>query len=249
MLHTLGVVQACCGSPRLASSLCRKLGGRALLEWIARRVTESTRLSGVIVLARNTPDHQQLVKLVPRDIPVLIRPEPTALERLLRALEDCPAERVVRIRGDNPFVDPVLIDRLVNAAESGEQCEYAGYCSRDGKPAIRSPVGMFAEWFRTAAVRKLARLPLEQSQRDDITLAFVSHAEKFKLRLIPAPPELDREDVRLRLDSEEDYDNAEAIFEALGPERLDWRGITNLLHHQPHLRLRMAHLNRVCATQ
>lgn len=249
MLHTLGVVQACCGSPRLASSLCRTLGGRSLLEWIVRRVTESTRLSGVIVLARDVPEHQRLIKLVPRDVPVLVRSEPTALERLMRALEVYQAEHVVRVRGDNPFVDPVLIDRLVNAAEAAGNCDYACFCSRDGKPAIGSPVGMFAEWFRTGAVRQLARLPLEQAHRDDITEGFVRHAGKFHLTLIPAPPELDREDVRLRLDSEEDYDNAEVIFDALGPERLDWRGIANLLHHQPHLRLKMAHLNRICAGQ
>jgi spore coat polysaccharide biosynthesis protein SpsF (cytidylyltransferase family) len=49
------------------------------------------------------------------------------------------------------------------------------------------------------------------------------------------------------VDIEEDWDHAEAIYEALGPERLDWQRIARLLDHQPALRSRMAALNRVHA--
>ena len=42
---------------------------------------------------------------------------------------------VVRVRGDNLFVDSGLIDRLVTTAESQPDCDYVGYCSRDGRPA------------------------------------------------------------------------------------------------------------------
>ena len=78
-----------------------------------------------------------------------------------------------------------------------------------------------------------------------MTPYFYSHPEKFNLRLIPAPPEIDREDVRLTVDLDEDWDHALAIYEALGPEWLDWQRIARLLDHQPALRSRMAVLNRV----
>ena len=55
----------------------------------------------------------------------------------------------------------------------------------------------------------------------------------------------DREDVRLTIANDEDWDHALAIYEALGPERLDWQRIARLLDHQPALRSRMAVLNRV----
>jgi spore coat polysaccharide biosynthesis protein SpsF (cytidylyltransferase family) len=51
--------------------------------------------------------------------------------------------------------------------------------------------------------------------------------------------------VRLTIDLDEDWDHALAIYEALGPERLDWQRIARLLDHQPALRSRMAALNRV----
>ena len=47
------------------------------------------------------------------------------------------------------------------------------------------------------------------------------------------------------VDLDEDWDHALAIYEALGPEWLDWQRIARLLDHQPALRSRMAALNRV----
>jgi spore coat polysaccharide biosynthesis protein SpsF (cytidylyltransferase family) len=65
------------------------------------------------------------------------------------------------------------------------------------------------------------------------------------LRLIPVPRELDRDDVRLRIDGEEDWEHTQTIFEALGPEHLDYHRVAHLLDHQPALRQRMAALNGV----
>ena len=64
------------------------------------------------------------------------------------------------------------------------------------------------------------------------------------MRLLPAPSGLDRDDLRLTIESEEDWEHAQVIFEALGPEELDWQRIAGLLRGQPRLRQRMAVLNR-----
>ncbi len=77
-----------------------------------------------------------------------------------------------------------------------------------------------------------------------MTAYFHAHPEKFSLRLIPVPPELDRDDVRLTIGGEEDWEHAQTIFEALGPEQLDYLRIAQLLDHQPALRKRMEALNR-----
>ena len=244
MLNTLGIVQACFHSPRFRSNAMRRLGGRSLLEWVIRRVTDSIRLDGVVVVACETEECALLSRLVPSDVPVFLGEGTDALARFAHALEQFPAEGVVRVGGDNLFIDPGLIDRLVTTAEEQPHCDYVSYGSRDGRPAILSPASVYAEWFRTSALRKANRLARSPLDREQVTRYFYSHPEKFNLRLIPAPAEIDREDVRLTIDIEEDWDHALAIYEALGPERLDWRGIASLLNHQPALRHRMAALNR-----
>lgn len=247
MLQTLGMVQACFGAPRFRCMVHRKLGGHSLLEWVVRRVTDCARLDGVIVVACDAAEHRFVRDLVPMDVPVFVGSQPDALGRFARALEEYPAEAVVRVRGDNPFIDPGLIDRLVTTAQDHPNCDYVSYCSRDGRPAILSPVGVYAEWFRAAALQRAARSGRSQADREHVTRYIYSHPEKFNLRLIPAPTQIDRDDVRLTLDIEEDWDHALAIFEALGPEALDWQRIADLLDHQPALRRRMAALNRACS--
>jgi spore coat polysaccharide biosynthesis protein SpsF len=247
MLKTLGMVQACFGSARFRCIVHRKLGGQSLLEWVVRRVTDCLRLDGVIVVACDAAEHRFVRDLVPRDVPLFVGSQPDALGRFASALEEYPAEAVVRVRGDNPFIDPGLIDRLVTTAQDHPSCGYVSYCSRDGRPAILSPVGVYAEWFRAAALRRAARAAKSQADREDVTRYIYSHPEKFNLRLIPAPTQIDRDDVRLTVDIEEDWDHALAIFEALGPEAMDWQRIAELLDHQPALRRRMAALNRACS--
>ena len=218
-----------------------------MLEWVIRRVTDAMRLDGVIVVACETEDYCEVRRLVPSDVPIYFGQGEDALARLTKALEEFPADGVVRVRGDNLFVDPGLIDRLITTAEAHPHCDYVSYCSRDGQPAILSPVTAYAEWFRSAALRKVNRLARGKNDREQITRYIYSHPEKFNLRLIPAPAGIDREDVRLTVDIEEDWDHAQAIYEALGPEQFDWQRIAELLNHQPALRSRMATLNRVHA--
>ncbi|MDY0170081.1 MAG: NTP transferase domain-containing protein [Thermoguttaceae bacterium] len=247
MLETLGIVQACHTLQEPTYHLKRRLGGRPLLEWVIRRVTDSIRLDGVIVVACDAAEHRFVADLVPMDVPVFFGNHTDPLERFARALEEYPAKAIVRVRGDNPFIDPALIDRLIRTAEEHPECDYVSYVSADGRPAILSPVGVYAEWVRVGALRKAARAAKNPADRAHVTRYIYSHPEKFRVRLIPAPPEIDRDDVRLTVDGEEDWEHALAIFDALGPDCLDWQRIAVLLDHQPRLRSRMAALNRVGA--
>jgi spore coat polysaccharide biosynthesis protein SpsF len=248
MLRHIGIIQACFQSPRFRWNATRQLGGRSLLEWVIRRVTDSICLDGVIVVMECEPDDFQTAsRMVPSDVPVFQAEGNDALAHCTKALEKYQAEGIVRVRGDNIFIDPALIDRVVIAAESKPDCDYVGYSSHDGSPATLSPANVYAEWFRASALRKADRLARDEFDRENITSYFHAHPEKFELRLMSAPVEIDREDVRLTVDIEEDWEHVMAIFEALGPEHLDWHGIANLLDHQPALRNRMATLNRAHA--
>ena len=246
MLRTLGIVEACYDAPRARSQAARKLGGKSVLEWVVRRATDCQQLDGVIVVTCDTAENAFVSKLVPLDVPIVVGKQADALACMAGALEEYQAEAAVRICSGWPFVDPMLIDRLVITATADPDCDYASYSSRDGRPAILSPVGVYAEWFRTEALREAAKKARSRVDRQHVTRYLYSHPERFKIRLIPAPEQIDREDVRLTVDMEEDWEHALAIYEALGPE-IDWRRIAELLDHQPALRSRMAALNRVHA--
>ena len=254
MLNTLGIVQVSAETNHIASCFRRKLGGKSLLEWVVRRATDCQQLDGVIVAIGDDPSQQSIRQLAPPDVPVFVGSQNDVLKRFADAVDEYPAKSVVRIRVDTPFVDPELIDRLVIAAHAREQCDCISYCLSDGRPAILSPVGLFAEWFTAKALRKADRRAVDPLDRQDVTRFIYAHPESFHLRMIRVPKPLDRDDLRLRVDLEEDWDNTQDIVEALdsysfdpdkaGAETADWQRIAGLLSQQPAMRKRMAVLNR-----
>jgi spore coat polysaccharide biosynthesis protein SpsF len=248
MLDALGIVQAPCDAARIKNCISRKLGGKSLLEWVVRRATDCQRLDGVIVALGDDPAERAIADLIPSDVPVFYAPGHDAVGRLAAAVRKFAAKSVVLIQTDTPFVDPELIDRLVNVAAANPQCDYVSYCSRNGRPAVLSPIGLFAEWTTVKTLHMVDRMAVDKQDRNQPTRFIYSHPELFQLRLIPAPAPLDRDDVRLRIDLEEDWDHAVDIVEALGADSSDWQRIASLLDNQPALRERMATLNREATT-
>jgi spore coat polysaccharide biosynthesis protein SpsF len=244
MVNALGIIEARPGSDPLKGLVARRLGGKPLLEWVVRRMTDCQRLDRVIVLTGRGPEEQFVSELAPPDVPVFGGPVNDVLARYEAALDAYPARAVVRVGADSPFIDPVLVDRLVNTADEHPECDYIGYRRADGRPALLAPMGLFAEWCRADALRRAAREAARPVDRQQPTRYLYSHPESFTVRLIPAPAGLDRDDVRLTVEFEEDWEHAQTIYEALGPDALDWQRIAGLLEQQPALRSRMAVLNR-----
>jgi spore coat polysaccharide biosynthesis protein SpsF (cytidylyltransferase family) len=108
-------------------------------------------------------------------------------------------------------------------------------------------LGIFAEWCRAESIFQADRNAVDSLDRQQSTRYVSSHPENFQLRFLPAPAEIDRDDIRLAIDHEEDWEHAHIIFDALGPERLDWRCIVELLADHPAMREKMASLNRACS--
>ena len=165
------------------------------------------------------------------------------LGRFAAAAREFDAHQLIRVGLDNPFVDPALIDRLVCTANAHPGCDYIGYYSNDGQPAVQSHLGIFAEWARSEAVFQAEAAATSSLDRSQVTRYLYSHPELFQLRLMPVPQQLDRQDVRLSIGGEEDWENAQMILDALGPDRLAWQEIAGLLDSQPRIRHQMAALN------
>jgi spore coat polysaccharide biosynthesis protein SpsF len=249
MTNTLGIVEV----PPLrsrrrdssrsgATLVSRRFGGKSLLEWVVRRVTESLLLDQVVIVT-DAAQADIVQRLAPSDVAVCVSRQPDPLGRFVATVRQFDATQVVRVPLGCPFVDPELMDRLVCTAGANPGFEYIGYFSLDGRPAILSKVGLFAEWCTAESLYRADRLATSTEDRNEPTKYIYSHPESFQLRFIPVPAKLDRRDVRLTVDVEEDWELAQMIFDALGPEGLDWQKIASLLDQQPALRERMAVLN------
>lgn len=244
MLKTLGIVEVRSETGQVGAKLGRKLGGTSLLELVVRRVTDCQRLDRVVVVPSDARQADRIRSLVPHDVSIYAPAHRDALGRFAAAVEHFGARAAVRVGADHPFVDPVLVDRLVSTADAHPQCDYIGYCRADGRPAILTQLGVSAEWVSAEAVRRADDRAKRLTERDHVTSFLYGHPEIFQVRLVPLPQELDRDDLRLKIDFEEDWEHAQVLFEALGHDEWDWQRIADLLDSQPALRTRMAVLNR-----
>ena len=156
MFNTLGLVQV---QPRVGPTLRkigRKLGGKSVLEWVVRRFTDCQRLDAVVVVPAAADQYEQIRRLVPSDVGVLESICDDPLTNVAAALERFPSHCVVRLcgeslcrsRADRPAGDH-------RRAHPG--CDYISYCCADGRPAILTQLGVFAEWCSSAALQRAAR--------------------------------------------------------------------------------------------
>ena len=257
MLNTLGIVEVTSPAPAtqrerhhardplmLAQS---RFAGTSLLEWIIRRVTDAQCLDGVITLL-DRHVAAQIGHLVPADVPIFACSHSEPFDRVVEAIDKVPARAVVRVGVRTPFVDPDLIDRLVASADQNPACDYISYRSNDHQALTISRLGLFAEWCRAEALRRAQQAANRQAEQQEVTQFITGHPELFQMRFLQVPRALDRDDFRLTLTDQIDWEHAEEIYEALGADGLNWQRIAELLDQQPALREKMADLNRAEVT-
>lgn len=243
MFTQIALVQVDCAIAWAKGYLARKLGTLSVLEMIVRRVADSPLVDGVVVVTSENLAAQAR-GLVPLDVAVHASRGVDPLARAAEAAERFATQGVVCVTADRPLIDPIFIDRLLTTAAAHPEIDYISFCGSDRRPSCQSSVGLFAEWCRTAALTRADRMAQSPADRRHATRFVSGHPQLFHLRLIPVPPELDRDDLRLTVDHEEDWDHLRAILDALGPDGLEWRRIAGLLARQPSMRQRMKVLNR-----
>lgn len=205
----------------------RMVGGRPILEWVARRCSEAQQLDKVVVVVGGKKSELKIPS-IPHDVDEVCSEKPDRLGRLREVLTQYPAESVVCLSVTTPLIDPTLIDQLVSSVESGI-ADYACFCSRSNSP-IHAKLGLVGEWCRRSAIEMADSLLTDPERRDRFTNFMVGNPDRFALKFVRIPSELDREDFSLQVESQDDWARVEQIIEALGNDRLDWQQIARLLH-------------------
>ena len=190
---------------------------------------------------------RKLCEGCPPDARVIHCEAADALGRLAEAVRKLPCQGVVRLNVSHPFVDPApdrsaggrgrqrraAITPAIRSAMGGPSCSRSWACLPSGATSMRCcvPIGSRP----TAA------------DRAETTRFIYSRPDLFSQKMIAVPPQLDRDDLRLAIHDEEDWEELQQILDALGPESLDWQYIASLLDRQPTIRARMANRNRAAA--
>jgi 3-deoxy-manno-octulosonate cytidylyltransferase (CMP-KDO synthetase) len=114
-MNVVVVIPARMGSTRLPGKPLADIGGAPMIVRVWQRASLA-RLPQRVLVATDDPRVAQVVKEA-GGVAVMTRTgHVSGSDRVWEAVEDLDAAVVVNVQGDEPFVDPLLIDRLARAA-------------------------------------------------------------------------------------------------------------------------------------
>ena len=117
-----GVIPARWASTRLPGKPLAMIAGKPLIQRVIERVVQAKSLSAVIVAT----DDQRIIDAVTGFQiagvkAVMTRADhPTGTDRIAEAVAGESCDAVINIQGDEPLIDPALIDRLAGVITSGD---------------------------------------------------------------------------------------------------------------------------------
>ena len=128
--------------------------------------------------------------------------ENNVLKRYINCAIEHGINHIIRITSDNVFIQPDLIKPLIKLENS--DYDYVSYQIRN-KNVVLTHWGFFGEFVTMKALENVINKSSDKRDLEHVTYYIYNHPHDFNLSFLNAPPELDRDDIRLTIDIKEDY--------------------------------------------
>ena len=208
------VVQARMTSERLPGKVMKKVLEKPLLEFLLERLLRFQGVDLIVATTENEADQQIVDQCELMGVKCVRGSKNDVLTRYLQASEGY--DIVVRVTGDCPLIDPEIVREAIEKFLRGEYDFVSNTFVRT------YPRGMDVEVMSRDLLEDLNGKDLKPSEREHVTLYIQSHADDFSIGQIAMEP--NRSDVRLTVDTEEDFELIQRILE-------------HLYKNNPHFRL------------
>lgn len=110
--RVVGVIPARYGSTRLPGKPLKLIGGVSLIERVYLRAREAAVLDDLLVATDDVRIHEAVRAFGGTSV-ITSPSHPSGTDRLAEAMANIRADIVVNIQGDQPFIDPVMIEEVV----------------------------------------------------------------------------------------------------------------------------------------
>jgi spore coat polysaccharide biosynthesis protein SpsF len=162
------------------------------------------------------------------------------LDRVLQAAKAAKADIIVEMTGDNPLLDPELVDEAINIYLK-DKYDYVSNAIKDTYPD-----GLNVQVFSVKVLDEVARITNDPADRENVSLYIYEHPEKYRLYNMEAPPEFYHPEYRWTIDTEEDFQFAKAVYENLYYKNHNFSiaDIMKLIREKPELAEINAHIKQ-----
>lgn len=205
-MSATAIIQARSGSSRLPGKVLLPLDGNPVIKHIIRRGQKADVIDEIIV-ATTFHRRDDLVAQYASSAGASVYrgSEDDVLGRIYQATKQANNDTIIRLTGDNPFVDPVLIDHVACKVLE-EDAEYVS-----NKLDRTFPIGVDAEALTVDCIRRVEKIAKDPSYREHATSYIRDNPEEFVTANITQNDVYEDEllsagtDLRLTLDEARDY--------------------------------------------
>jgi spore coat polysaccharide biosynthesis protein SpsF len=195
--YVMAFLQARMSSTRLPGKVLMQIHGQSMLERAIRRLRASPAIDEVAVLTTRLREDDVVVAEAQRLNARFYRgPEQDVLTRFYEAAEKFQPDIIIRATADNPLIEIGSIDRIVEAL-----------CSKGLDWCMEKdlPYGAATEALTAEALTKAHFKAEESHHREHVTLYIKEHTEEFRQLLLFPPNLLRYPQVRITVDTPEDF--------------------------------------------
>lgn len=213
-MRTGAIIQARLSSTRLPRKVLKKLpydSDVTAIEQLICRVKDSKFINDIVLATSTQKEDEELIEIAKKNGIKYFRGSiDNVLSRFYQVASKEKFDVVVRLTGDCPCLHPAIID---NALDSHFQHQ-ADFSST----AIERtwPHGLDLGIMNFNVLEEAYENAIHDYEKEHVTTyIYKSHPDKFRINIVKAPPPYNRPDIRITLDTIEDYTLLCAVFDYL----------------------------------
>jgi len=226
-------IEARMSSTRLPGKVLLPILGKPALEHMIQRVKAARYVDEIVIATTTNSADDEIVSLCQRlGVGYYRGSEDNVLERVYLAAKTFKADLICKLTGDCPLIDPLIIDHMILEHLNGKY-DYSSNRLNERSYAI----GFDTEVFDFNTLEKTYQSTKDIMDLTHVTCYIYHHPQKFKLHAVNAPISLQSGDLRITLDTIEDFTLIEKIFKALQKDESTFSAyeIVHFLRNNPSL--------------
>lgn len=228
----VATIEARMTSTRLPGKVMLPLAGKPNLTRLIERLQRSRYVDDVVIATTTNATDGVLERLAKElGVGVWRGSEDDVLARVLGAAQSVQADLIVEVTGDCPLIDWRHVDHIAEIFATGEWDYVANNMLRT------FPRGLDIQIFPTSVLAEVERVTQDPVDRENVSIYIYTHPERYRCYNWSAEGRMQRPDVRITLDTKEDYELINTIFERLLLQNPDFSAeeVISLLEHEPEL--------------
>jgi spore coat polysaccharide biosynthesis protein SpsF len=237
-MKTILIIQARMGSSRLPGKVLKSLGNTVELDYVVSRCRRFPEVAEVIVATSVLSQDDEIADWCKQNSVVCYRgSEDDVLDRYYSCAKLYHPDYVIRVTADCPFIDYELAGQMV-AAMREHPCDIVRL---EGE----LPRGLASEIVSFSALEHMYTHGKESRHREHVTYYAYEFPEKFTSTAITVPDSLRHPQLRITLDTEEDYALLTAIANQFtGDKYVSARKVVDYLLAHPEIAALNAHIEQ-----